>query len=309
MKIIFMGNPQFAIPSLEVLIKSEHQVVGVATGPDKPAGRRLTLSSSPIKRHAEALGLELRQPSKLRDPVFLDWLREKNADLFVVVAFRILPPEVFELPPLGTINLHASLLPKFRGAAPINWAIIKGESKTGVTTFFIEKTVDTGNIIFQRSIKIRPEETAGELHDNLAILGSEVVAETVDAIAAGTAPRLPQQGEVTLAPKITREICEIKWDADALSIHNLVRGLSPYPGAFTTLNGRLLKIYRTQVFRTYGRNKRPGQIARIEKAAIHIQTGNGLVSILEMQPEGRRRMSAEEFLRGHILSTSDAFGT
>jgi methionyl-tRNA formyltransferase len=308
MKIIFMGTPQFAIPSLDILLRSEHQVVGVVTGPDRPAGRGLKLLPSPVKRHVEPLNLDLRQPNKLGEPAFSDWLKQKHADLYVVVAFRILPPEVFEIPPLGTINLHASLLPSYRGAAPINWAIIKGEPITGLTTFFIEKTVDTGNIIFQRSVKIGPNETAGELHDRLAILGSEVVAETVDAVAAGTAPRLSQEGMATSAPKITREICEIHWDADAISVHNLVRGLSPYPGAFTTLHGNLVKVYRTKLIRTSGRRKDPGQITRIQKDAIQIQTGNGIVSIIELQPEGRRRMSAEEFLRGHALSTSDSLG-
>lgn len=305
-----MGTPQFAIPSLDILLQSEHQVVGVVTGPDKPAGRGLKLSPSPVKRHVEPLGLDLWQPQNLRERAFMNWLQQKNADLYVIVAFRILPPEVFEIPPLGTINLHASLLPRFRGAAPINWAIIKGETKTGVTTFFIEKTVDTGNIIFQRSVKIGPDYTAGELHDRLAILGAELVAESVDAIAAGTAPRLSQQGEVTSAPKIAREICEIHWDADANSVHNLVRGLSPYPGAFTTLHGRLLKVYRTKLMRKSGQRKKPGQITRIDnKGYIQVQTGNGIVAITELQPEGKRRMSVEEFLRGHALSTSDGFGT
>ena len=305
-----MGTPQFAIPSLDILLQSEHQVVGVVTGPDKPAGRGRKLSASAVKKHVQPLGSDLQQPQKLRDRRFLKWLHERKADLFVIVAFRILPPEVFEIPPMGTINLHASLLPHYRGAAPINWAIIRGETTTGVTTFFIEKSVDTGNVIFQRSVKIGPDDTAGDLHDRLAILGSEVVAETVEAIAAGTAPHVQQQGEVSSAPKITRETCEIHWEDDAQSIHNLIRGLSPYPGAFTTLNGRLMKIFRTKKLKS-ARHKTPGQITRIDKASrtFHVQTGSGVLAIKELQPEGRRRMSAEDFLRGHTLSTSDVLGT
>ena len=308
MKIIFMGTPKFSIPSLRVLLQSRHDIVGVVTVPDKPAGRRLKIIASDIKNYAQDQGLEIAQPTDLKDQKFIDWLYEKNADLFVVVAFRILPPEVFEIPPSGTINLHASLLPKYRGAAPINWAIINGEKETGVTTFFIEKTVDTGNIILQRSTSIRDDETAGELHDRLAIIGSETVLQTVNAIAENKAPRIPQTGQVTPAPKIKREMCEIKWNADSGQIHNLVRGLSPYPCAFTTFRSQSLKIFRTEVITDNGMRKSPGQIIYIDKNTFHVQTGKGTIAVLELQIEGKKKMATQEFLRGYSLPLNDIFG-
>ncbi|RMD91528.1 MAG: methionyl-tRNA formyltransferase, partial [Calditrichaeota bacterium] len=205
MKIVFMGTPEFAIPSLKKLYESHHEIVGVVTAPDKPVGRGLKLQPPPVKKIAVQYGLPLTQPEDLRAPAFIDWLKQRKADIFVVVAFRILPPEVFTLPPKGTINLHSSLLPKYRGAAPINWAIINGEKETGVTTIYIEEKVDAGDIILQKKVQIGEDETAGELHDRLANLGAEILLKSLNLIEKDQAPRQKQSGEATRAPKITSE--------------------------------------------------------------------------------------------------------
>ncbi|MDZ7270693.1 MAG: methionyl-tRNA formyltransferase [candidate division KSB1 bacterium] len=310
LRIVFFGTPEFAVPSLEALVQSQHQVVAVVTTPDRERGRGLTLQPSQVKLCASRHQLPVLQPEDLVDPAFLAALRRCAADLFVVVAFRILPPEVFTMPPKGTVNLHASLLPKYRGAAPINWAIINGERETGVTTFLIEEKVDTGAILLQRALPIGPEETAGELHDRLALAGAELLVETVERIAEGSVKPVPQQGEATRAPKIVREMCEIDWRRPASQIHNLVRGLCPFPGAFTYQEGKILKVYRTQVVKPYGHGKRPGQVARVDRKSglIHVATGEGVLALLEIQPEGKRRMSAEEFLQGHSLHPGIIFG-
>ncbi len=306
MRLVFMGTPEFAVPSLRELLRSGHQVVAVVTVPDKPAGRGLRVRSSPVKKFAVEKNLPVLQPVDLRAPEFLEQLHSLNADLCVVVAFRILPPEVFTLPPKGTVNLHASLLPKYRGAAPIQWAIIRGERETGVTTFFIEERVDTGDMILQEKIAIGEEETAGELSKRLAELGAVVLRRTVDLIAEGKAPRRKQHGRATRAPKITREMCRIDWQKPAVEVHNLIRGLSPDPGAFTFWNGKEIKIYRSRPHdaRTdFG----PGTVVGVDDDQINVATGSGVVSILEMQLAGRRRMSAAEFLRGHKLEPGDVF--
>ncbi|MBC7185702.1 MAG: methionyl-tRNA formyltransferase [Calditrichaeota bacterium] len=310
LKIVFFGTPEFAVPSLEALQQSRHRVIAVVTTPDRERGRGLSLQPSQVKLCASRHQLPVLQPEVLSDPLFLAELRRCAADLFVVVAFRILPPEVFTMPAKGTVNLHASLLPKYRGAAPINWAIINGERETGVTTFFIEEKVDTGAIILQRQLPIGPEETAGQLHDRLALAGAELLVETVDLIAEGKAVPKPQQGEASRAPKIVREMCEIDWRKTAVQVHNLVRGLCPFPGAFTYLEGKLLKVYRTQVLKPYGHGKRPGQIARVDRkgGVIHVATGEGVLALLEVQPEGKRRMTTEEFLQGHNVQAGTILG-
>ncbi|MDZ7331117.1 MAG: methionyl-tRNA formyltransferase [candidate division KSB1 bacterium] len=302
MNILFMGTPEFAIPSLEKLIASHHRVLAVVTGPDKPVGRGLKLSPTPVKQVAQRHGIPVLTPEKLSEDSFIAALRQIPADLYVVVAFRILPTAVFTIPSQGAINLHASLLPKYRGAAPINWAIINGESETGVTTFFIEQQVDAGNWILQRAIPISPDETAGELHDRLSLIGADLLLETVDLIESGRAPRHPQQGEVTRAPKITREICHIDWQKDSLAIYNLIRGLSPLPRAFTYYQNQELKICRAHVVTPdVAAPGLPGQIIDINKEAIFVATGRGVLAITELQPENKRRMSTAEYLRGHRL--------
>ena len=307
MKLIFMGTPEFAVPSLERLVNSNHKVLGLVTGPDKPVGRGQKVIATPIKRFAIEQGLTVLTPKRLKDENFIAELKQFNADIFVVVAFRILPEAVFTIPPKGTINLHGSLLPKYRGAAPINWAIINGETETGLTTFFIEKKVDTGEIILQHKISIGPEETAGELHDKMCEIGAEFLLQSVNLIEQGTAPRIKQAGEITLAPKLTKETCRIDWTRDAISIYNLVRGLSPFPRAFTCYKGKELKVCCATIEQeTTESHAKSGQIIDVDKKGkIFVATGNGVVSIIELQPESKRRMTTAEFLRGHKIELGE----
>ena len=308
LRILFMGTPEFALPSLQRLLKSHHKIVAVVTVPDVPQGRGQKLQASPVKRAALNAGLPVLQPLSLNDPEFLSQLCTLEPDLGVVVAFRILPKSVFELPPLGTVNLHASLLPKYRGAAPIQWALINGEQVTGVTTFFIREKVDTGSIIIQRSILIGEDETAGELHDRLAVLGAEVMEETVDLIARGEV-KLQEQDDLlaTAAPKITKEMCEINWKQPARRIHNLIRALSPEPGAFTFHEGRILKIYRTHVIADEGVFGAPGTVLRAD-FELHIAADPGALSVLQLQVEGRKILPADAFLRGYSLRAGESLG-
>ncbi len=306
-----MGTPEFAVPCFKKLLSSRHEIVGVVTVPDKPAGRGRKITASAVKVAGLDAGLPVLQPVKLKDPGFVNALKLLNADLFVVVAFRILPEDVFSLPPAGTINLHASLLPRYRGAAPINWALINGESKTGVSTFFIEKQVDTGHVLLQDTVPISPDMTAGELHDTLSIVGSELLFQTVEGIANNTLRATPQHGDVTLAPKISKELCLLDWSNTAVNIHNLVRGLSPFPSAFTFLNGKMLKILRTELISHAQVDKNNiGKIIKCDKKGpFYIQTGKGIISILEVKPEGKRAMTIEEFIRGHPVKIFDGFSS
>jgi methionyl-tRNA formyltransferase len=308
MKIVFMGTPEFAIPSLEKLFNSHHEIVAVVTGPDKTVGRGLKVAATPVKRTAQEWVLPIFTPDDLSDEAFIAELRKLSADLFVVVAFRILPVSVLATPPLGAINLHASLLPKYRGAAPINWAIINGETETGVTTFFIEQKVDTGEWILQRTVPIAEDETAGELHDRLCLLGADVLLETVNLIEQGNAPRIKQQGEVTKAPKIKRETCRIDWSKDCISIYNLIRGLSPFPRTFSFFKGEEFKILSSKIDSIEPiQNFLPGQIVSVNKEHFSVATGNGVLIITEVQPENKRRMTTAEYLRGHSVSVGDTF--
>lgn len=311
MRLVFMGTPQFAVPSLECLVSSSHEVVAVVTVPDRPIGRGLKIRCSAVKACAIAAGIPVLQPEDLLTQEFLAGLRAFEADMSVVVAFRVLPPEVFEMPPKGTINLHSSLLPKYRGAAPINWAIINGEKETGVSTIFIQKSVDTGDLIFQRKVAIGDNETMGELHDRLANIGAEVLLETVEAIAAGSAPKRRQTGEATKAPKISRELGLVNWAKSNEEIRNLIRGLSPSPGATSFLSGKLIKLYRAAAATSEAHTGfEPGQItaASAKQGHLLVATGDGLLELHELQPEGKRRMSAKDFLQGHRVHIGDKFG-
>ncbi|MBD3287847.1 methionyl-tRNA formyltransferase [candidate division KSB1 bacterium] len=309
MKLIFMGTPEFAIPSLEELMKSSHRVLAVVTGIDKPVGRGQKVRPTPIKKFALEKGLPVLTPLKLKDEKFISELKQFEADIFVVVAFRILPVAVFTIPPRGTINLHGSLLPKYRGAAPINWAIINGEQKTGLTTFFIEKKVDRGEIILMRETEIGPEETAGELHDRLCQQGAKLLVETLDLIEQEKVQPRKQAGEPTLAPKITKEVCRIDWNKDAESIYNLVRGLSPYPRATGVFHDTEMKICCARIVPSeIGQNVEPGTIVKADKTGeLHVATGQGIISITELQPECKRRMTSAEFLRGHQVQPGEKF--
>jgi methionyl-tRNA formyltransferase len=299
LKIVFMGTPEFAVPMLETLVKSTHRVVGVITAPDKPAGRGMQLMESDVKQYAKTQNLHILQPEKLKNENFLAELRALQADLFVVVAFRMLPEVVWSMPPLGTINLHASLLPQYRGAAPINWAIINGETETGVTTFFIQHEIDTGKIIYQEKTPIRPNQNVGQLYAELMQLGAQVLRRTVDAIAEGSYPQIPQDHitDIKHAPKIFKETCRINWNQPVAALHNFIRGLSPYPAAFTTLNGKMFKIY-SAVPVEGAHTHSPGSFNTDGKSYLRFYGTNGYIEVADCQLEGKKRMPVDEFLRG-----------
>ena len=299
-RIIFMGTPEFAVPSLKVLVENGCEVVAVITAPDRPAGRGQKLAESPVKQYAVAKGIPVLQPEKLKKPEFLETLRAFKADLQVVVAFRMLPEVVWAMPRLGTFNLHASLLPDYRGAAPINWAVMNGETETGVTTFFIEKEIDTGKIIFQEKEEITPDDTAGTLYERLMEKGAQLVLKTVRAIEAGNYPQTPQPPvrEGKEAPKLFRENCEIDWNRPAADIRDFVRGLSPYPAAWTTLNGLNCKLFAVSVVEEPP-SAAPGDYRTDQKNYLHFRAADAWVSVQELQLEGKRRMKTDELLRGY----------
>lgn len=310
LRIIFMGTPEFAVPTLESLIGWEGcQVVAVVTAPDKPAGRGRQLQGSAVKTAAEAHGLPVLQPTNLKSTEFQAELKSYAADLQVVVAFRMLPEAVWNMPSRGSINIHASLLPQYRGAAPINWALIHGETQTGVTSFFLRHEIDTGDLIFQDVVAIAPEDDFGSLYEKLKTAGAALALRTVQAIAAGTAPSLPQTESDTLrsAPKIQKETGRLDFNLSAISLANLVRGLSPIPTAFTQLpDGRTLKVFRAQPFddeEASGPDSGGmGQWFTDGRSYLRVQTANGLLDLLDVQLEGKKRMSIVEFLRGFNAS-------
>lgn len=303
LRIVFMGTPDFAVTSLQRLLDAGCQVVAVVTAPDRPSGRGLTLTPSPVKKAALVANVPVLQSEKLRDPAFLAQLASYNADLQVVVAFRMLPEVVWTMPTVGTFNLHGSLLPQYRGAAPINWVLINGETQTGVTTFFIEKEIDTGQMIFQEPEPIYPDDTAGTLHDRLMERGADLVLRTVRAIEAGNYPRTtqPAAGRLKSAPKLSRETTEINWNQPTLTIRNFVRGLSPYPTAWTLINNVFFKIYEVSIANESPFSTEPGQAYTDHKRVILVRAADGWLSIDSLQAEGKRRMTAEEFLRGNRL--------
>jgi len=284
--------------------------MGVVTTPDKPKGRGRRLSESPVKKFALEQNLKVLTPENLKDEDFVKSLKELRPDLIVVVAFRILPEVVFSLPPLGTINLHASLLPKYRGAAPINWAIMNGETKTGLTSFYIRKKVDTGDMILQREIEIYPEENFGELHDRMAQLGADFLLRTVDLIERGEVRALKQDdAKATPAPKITPEHCRIDWSRQAVQIKNQIRGLAPSPGAFTFYREKILKIFKTEAIGDTPFTDDFGKVVKSDKKEnLWVRTGKGILSLLEVQSEGKRRVSIEEFVRGYRVQPEEKLG-
>lgn len=300
-----MGTPEFAVPPLEILIKNNFKVVAVITAPDKPKGRGQKIGTSPVKDFAEAKGLPILQPTNLKDPAFLDLLASYNADLQVVVAFRMLPEAVWDMPRLGTFNLHASLLPSYRGAAPINWAIINGEKETGVTTFFLNHDIDTGDIIFQEKEPIYEDDTAGTLYERLMHKGADLVLKTVQMIADGkhTTQKQPQ-GEVKNAPKIFKEDCKIDWNKESSAIVNFVRGLSPYPTAWTVLDGKTLKIYKASAVEGEGKTLATGEYITDNKRYLYFKSKDGLISVEDLQLEGKKRMDVATFLRGTKLENN-----
>jgi methionyl-tRNA formyltransferase len=303
LRIIYMGTPEFAVPSLEILVENGWNVVGVITAPDKPKGRGLNLLPSPVKEAALKHGLKILQPTNLKSPEFQDELRELKADLQIVVAFRMLPESVWNMPPLGTFNLHASLLPDYRGAAPINWAIINGEKETGVTTFFLKHEIDTGSIIFQEKIQILEEDELGTVYEKLMTLGSQLVLKTVEAISADQVQPSVQDESKALhhAPKLFKETCQVDWNEPAVKIHNLVRGLSPYPAAWTIWENKTCKLFKTAVKPGRITQKLAGEYETDGKTYLRFQTGDGILELLELQLEGKKRMKIDELLRGYKL--------
>ena len=309
LKIVFMGTPDFAVASLQALVEGGYNIVGVITAPDKPAGRGKKLHQSAVKVYASEKGLNVLQPEKLKNPEFLDELKALEADLQVVVAFRMLPEVVWDMPRLGTFNLHGSLLPQYRGAAPLNWAVINGETQTGVSTFLLDHEIDTGKILFRKEIDIWENDTVGTIHDALMGIGAKLVVETVDALASGDYQAIPQEElvaegeEIKQAPKIFKEDCKIDWSADADAVHNLIRGLSPYPAAWSTLKHKetgqetTAKIFMAMRVED-NKNTPPGTLESDGKNFIKVACTNGWLQITDLQIAGKKRMKVQDFLRG-----------
>jgi len=312
LKIVFMGTPEFAVASLDALVKAKCNIVGVITAPDKPAGRGMKMTESAVKKYAVRHHLKVLQPEKLKNLEFLEELRSLNADLQIVVAFRMLPESVWNMPPLGTINLHGSLLPQYRGAAPINWAVINGEKETGVTTFKLKHEIDTGNILMQESFPIEDNETAGDVHDKMKDIGARVLVETVKGIADGTLQERQQttddgqqssvvsgpSSSLKHAPKIFTETCNIDWRSSIDEIHNLIRGLSPFPCAFTELGDKTIKIFRGEKELSLPTSK-TGRWESDGKTYLKFAAKDGYILLKDVQLEGKKRMLIEDFLRGY----------
>jgi methionyl-tRNA formyltransferase len=311
--IVFLGTPEFAVDSLDILVQNGYHISAVVTAPDQPAGRGQQLQSSPVKNYATSHGIRVFQPEKLKDPAFIEELALLNPDLFIVVAFRMLPEIVWKMPVLGTFNLHASLLPQYRGAAPINHAIINGETETGLTTFFLKQEIDTGEIIYQERMAIGPDETAGELHDRMKIAGANLVLKTVEAIFKGNINTIDQQRfygtDIVLkpAPKIFREFCKIDWTSDTISVYNKIRGLSPYPAAFTELISQEGERYPIKIFRTAksfpDSHYDAAKIITDGRLRLSIATSDGLIEVLELQQAGKKKLFIHDFLRGFKLNS------
>jgi methionyl-tRNA formyltransferase len=308
LRIVFMGTPEFAVVSLEALVKNNFNIVGVITAPDKLAGRGMLLQQSAIKKYALENNLVVLQPEKLKNPEFLLQLKELNANLQIVVAFRMLPEVVWNMPEFGTINVHGSLLPNYRGAAPINWAIINGEKETGVTTFKLQHQIDTGNILLQEKLPIAENDTASTIHDTMKEIGASTLVKTLEKLIAGTLQEYPQEDFSSLAkegirlhaPKIFTETCKIDWNNSTATIYNLIRGLSPYPAAFTTLNGKMFKIYSCTKELAIPTTT-IGDYVTDSKAFLKFTTADGYIHCLEIQLEGKKKMPITDFLRGYKL--------
>ncbi len=306
LRIVFMGTPEFAVASLDGLVKAGCNIVGIITAPDKPGGRGMQLQQSAVKKYVVEHNLKVLQPEKLKNPEFLAELKSLNADLQIVVAFRMLPEVVWNMPPMGSVNLHGSLLPQYRGAAPINWAVINGEKETGVTTFKLKHEIDTGDILLQQSFSIGENDTAGEVHDTMKEIGAAVLVKTVKGLIDGSLKETSQDSGLTTenshllkhAPKINTETCKINWSQPVENIFNLVRGLSPYPAAFTIMNEKMLKIYsakKEMIIPTHSE----GEYETDGKTFLKFACTNGYLHLLEIQLEGKKRMGIKEFLRGY----------
>jgi len=309
-RIVFMGTPPFAVASLDALVKAGFSIVSVVTAPDKPAGRGLQLQQSAVKKYAVENNLQVLQPTKLKDPAFIEALQKLDAGLFVVVAFRMLPEVVWDMPPMGTINVHGSLLPSYRGAAPINWAVINGEKETGVTTFKLKAAIDTGNILLQDKLPITEADTAGTIHDKMMILGANLLVTTLTGLINNTLVEQDQEAIIHQdpsllkhAPKIFTETCTIDWNNNTESIFNLIRGLSPFPGALTKLDDKILKIFTAQK-EICVHNQQAGSIITDHKTYVKFACTDGYLDILDLQLEGKKRMGVADFLRGYKIKSA-----
>jgi len=316
LRIVYMGTPEFAVEPLRAILEKGWNVSAVVTVPDKPAGRGQKLSQSAVKQFAMQQNLPVLQPERLKDPEFVEQLQNLQPDVMVVVAFRMLPEMVWRVPRLGTFNLHASLLPQYRGAAPINWAVINGETKTGITTFLIDQQIDTGNILLQQEVEISQNETAGELHDRLMALGGRLVVETIELLAEKAIKPQAQEllissnSDIKPAPKLFKETCRIGWEKPATEVHNLIRGLSPYPAAWTELktsgNAINAKILRSEMVNLHSTHENPGKILTDNKSFLHVSCGTGAVAVNEIQLAGKRTLPTKDFLMGFKF-TEDSF--
>ncbi len=330
MRIVFMGTPDFSVPILEALVTAGHQVVGVVTQPDKPKGRGKAVLMTPVKEKALELGLSVYQPIKVRAQESVDLLRGLKPDVMVVAAFgQILPKSVLEIPPLGCVNVHSSLLPRYRGAAPIQWVIINGEKETGVTTMMMDEGLDTGDVLEKVVVPIEPDETGGSLHDKLSHAGARLILSTLEKLENGTAVRIPQTDEDTCYAKmLNKAMGDIDWSMSAVSIERLVRGLSPWPGTYTHWNGKTLKIWKARVVEekdglpertaSASAGKQPdsrertdraafGQVVHVDRSSLLVKTGDGILALLELQPEGKKRMETDAFLRGYQVEEGTVF--
>lgn len=309
MKIIFMGTPEFAVPCLQKIIDEGHEVLAVVTQPDKPKGRGKKLSMPPVKELALKHDIDVYQPIKAREESFVNKLKEMIPDLIVVVAFgQILPKSILDIPKFGCVNVHASLLPKYRGAAPLNWVIINGEEKTGVTTMYMDVGLDTGDMILKSEIPLDDEITAGELHDKMMIDGADVLKETIELIAQAKAPREKQNDDETCySPIMDKSLGNINWSKPAKDIHNLVRGVNPWPSAYTTYGDQTMKIWKTKVLNKNS-DKVPGTILKVDKDGLEVSTGQGVIQINEIQMSGKKRMIVSEYIKGNTISTDVVLG-
>lgn len=299
MRILFLGTPDFAVESLKILVENHYEIVGVVTAPDKPSGRGLEIQETPVKKYAKEKGLKIFQPEKLKSPDFIQSLKELNIDLGIVVAFRMLPEMVWNLPKMGTFNLHASLLPNYRGSAPINWAIIHGEKETGATTFFLKHEIDTGDILLQRKVSIGEEETAGELYDRLMHLGADLVLETMKLIEKGNYTTMPQaqNNAIHIAPKLYKETACIPFTKTGFEIHNFIRGMNPFPGAWFMWNDKKIIVYTCR-FTPEAHSMPPGEIHTDYKTYFKVSCSDGFIEILSLKMEGKKQMKVVDFLNG-----------
>lgn len=310
MKIIFMGTPDFAVPCLDALVKSGYEVIGVVTQPDRPRGRGNKVSFSPVKVKALEYNLKVFQPVKIkRDPEFIENIKALNPDIIVIVAFgQILPEEVLLIPRLGCINVHASLLPKLRGSAPINWAIINGDKETGITTMFMDKGIDTGDMLLKEKVAIGEDMTAGELHDVLMNTGADLLIKTLKSIEDGTMIRIPQDNDAsTYVPMLDRDTGKIDWTKKAHDIKNLVRGTNPYPAAYSTLDGKRIKIWKAEVDQNCELTGEPGTVYKVDREGIYVSAGNGGIIIKELQSDSGKRIDAFSYTLGHAVNIGDRF--